>query len=341
MKKLPNISVSSISERDIDLLLLEDFVADRSFGRWFFNEAFPDMGYIGDCVSAQRSVTQSNGESDLEIVFERENGSRILLMIENKVAAGFQPKQAERYHSRATGYIEREECEGVYTVLTAPEVYFGETDSTKGFGGRVTYESLMKWFIEHENLGDRKFYKCSVLQSAIDKSSFGYQPVEDAVATKFWKDYWRLACEHASELRMPEPSVKPPGSTFIGFRPIGLPNGYRLVHKLTGTKGATTGYVDLQLMGLGKVVRELNSVLKELLKEDMCIVGTSGSASIRLTVPMVDPNQASETQVDAILFGLSSAQRLLQWFNSDKRISSAIEEVYQEFLKADSRFWDS
>ena len=326
----PQISVSSVSERDVDLLLLEEFIASERFGSWFVGEAINDPPSINTCLSARRSVTQSNGESDLELLFQVEDGSTLLVMIENKVGAGFQPLQAERYRSRSENYLLRGDCGQVLTIITAPEYYFGGSYSCKGFDGRVSYEAIMRWFTGSDTIGARRAYKEAVLRAAIDKSSLGYQPVEDAVATKFWRDYWEIVRDTASELRMPEPGVKTAGSTFISFKPAGLPAGADIVHKLTGTKGAATGFVDIQFPGMGALTLELTSVLQGLLEDGMSVVRASKSAAIRIIVPTVDPNREAAEQLEAIREGVTAAQRLLGWYQSAPDVEAAIKRRAQQ-----------
>jgi hypothetical protein len=40
---LPIISISSVSERDVDLLLLEEFVSSAQFSQWFLRKAFGEV----------------------------------------------------------------------------------------------------------------------------------------------------------------------------------------------------------------------------------------------------------------------------------------------------------
>lgn len=329
----PQISVSSVSERDVDLLLLEEFVASIGFGRWFVGEVFSSVPPIETCLTARRSVTQSNGESDLEILFQVNDGSRLLVMIENKVGARFQPLQAERYCVRAANYLLRGDCEKAWTIITAPEAYFGSSDSCKGFDGRISYESILNWFTQSDSIGARKAYKQAVLQAAIGKSALGYQPVEDAVATKFWRDYWSILLDTAPELRMSEPGFKTAGSTFIGFKPAMLPASVNIVHKLTGTEGARTGFVDLHFQGMSEMAPELEKNLQGLLEPGMTIVRATKSAAVRIIVPTVDPNKDAESQLNGIREGLAAAQRLLQWFKSTPEVAYAIN---QTALQSDS-----
>jgi len=302
------IVIAGVSERDVDLLLLEEFQSSTSFQEWFVSQALGPSVSLGHCVAAQRSVTQSTGESDLEIVFIDAQGTQTRMLIENKVNAGLQPFQAERYHLRGEAYVSRGECSAYYTVIVAPARYFGESGTTKGFDWRVTYEQILQWFIQAEFLGERRQYKTALLKSAIDKGTLGYQPEEDAPTTEFWRAYWLLSREHAPELEMKEPTIKPSGSTFIYFRPPALPRGIEICHKLT------RGCVDLQLSGMGHRLNEVHTVLAHRFTADMQLSQAAKSAAIRLTVPVLDTNGLVETQIQEIRAGLDAARHLLQWF---------------------------
>ncbi|MEO8218141.1 MAG: hypothetical protein ABI718_13765 [Acidobacteriota bacterium] len=95
-------SISGICERDIDLLLLEEFRSNPEFATWFTSEALDIKP--GLCSGALKSVTDTWGESDLEVEFRDSSGRTTRLLIENKIAANFQPRQALRYAERATSY---------------------------------------------------------------------------------------------------------------------------------------------------------------------------------------------------------------------------------------------
>lgn len=64
------ISVAGVSERDIDLWLLEEVQSETSSAEWLVEEALGTTIDLGECVGARRSVTHFTGESDLEIDYE-------------------------------------------------------------------------------------------------------------------------------------------------------------------------------------------------------------------------------------------------------------------------------
>lgn len=324
---LPMISVSSVSERDIDLLLLEEFLSSERFSKWFLQKVLGEAPANWLCVKAARSVTNSIGESDLEVAFKGPGGLTHLLLIENKIAAGLQPRQAERYKLRGDGYRSGGHCSRFTTVIVAPLRYFGTSSTTRGFDCQVAYEDLFKWFESDVSLGSRRFYKLAVLQRAIEKSAIGRQSDEDQVSTSFWRCYWNLSKRDAPHLEMREPKGKTAGSTFISFCPASLPRGFEIKHKLTGTRGALTGFVDLEIGGLGRRTNQVYTVLSPFLDEDMTVVRATGSAAVRLIVEIVDPNKSAEPQEMGIAAGLEAASRLLSWFSSRSEIPRLLGEL--------------
>ncbi len=136
------ISIAGVSERDVDLLLLEEAQSETGFAEWLVEEALGATSDLGECVGARRSVMHLTGESDLEIDYEDENGEVSRLLIENKVGAGLQPQQAERYRQRGDSYLATGKCTTYHTILLAPAQYFGEVDSAKGFDAWRTAHEL-------------------------------------------------------------------------------------------------------------------------------------------------------------------------------------------------------
>src|SRR4051812_5076572 len=98
--KTSKLEIPGVCERDVDLLLLEEFLASAEFGNWFLRKVSNGQASSGALIGARRSVTESNGESDLEVTLKLPDDSTLRLLIENKVGAGLQPQQAERYRSR-------------------------------------------------------------------------------------------------------------------------------------------------------------------------------------------------------------------------------------------------
>lgn len=301
------LSISGVCERDIDLLLLEEFLSSTDFLNWFVAHTARTEGTV-QLVEVRRSVTQSNGESDLELCIDTEAGVRMLLLIENKVNAGLQPQQAERYRARAESHRLQSQCQETCTVLVAPARYFGSDSDLKGFDVRLRYEEVREWFVASESLGPRSTYKAALLTAAIQKGQLGYQVIKNDFVSDFWLRYWETAREIAPDLLMDRPTGKPSGATFIVFKPNGLPKGVEVWHKLSH------GNVDLQFSGFGERLDELEDAFEYMLDPDMTVVKANKSGAIRIEVPEINVAHPFEPQRKAVEIGLLAAHRLLNSF---------------------------
>lgn len=306
---IERISIAGVSERDVDLLLLEEFQSSPSFRLWFQGLVLGRDARSLEFVSARRSVIYAAGETDLEVVFADAAGKKIRFLIENKVNAGFQARQAERYRETGNSHVLRDGGTAYHTVLIAPERYFGTDASTRGFDKRLTYETILQWFIQATELGDRRRYKIALLQSAIEKGTLGYQPIEDAPVTDFWRAYWLMAKDHGRELEMVEPITKASRAGFIYFRPREkLPRGFEICHKFK------KGIVDLHIKGFGRRLNEVDHALRAHLRHDMRLAAAGISAAIRVEVPRLDPGRPFSDQQLQACAGLEAARGLLRWF---------------------------
>lgn len=303
------ISIAGVSERDIDLLFLEEFQSSPSFLKWFQDLVLGKNSPSMDFVSARRSVRYAFGEIDLEVVLAKPSGKEVRFLIENKVNAGFQPQQAERYRESGNSHVASKDGATYYTVLIAPKEYFGKGQSTKGFDKTLTYETICDWFEQAAELGTRRKYKIALLKSAIDKGTLNYQPVEDAPVTEFWKAYYAMASDIAPELKMKEPTGKPSGAGFIYFRPQEfLPRGFEICHKFKKE------HVDLHIKGMGRRLDEVDHALRSHFRHGMKTYSAGISAAIRVMVPRLDPGRSFSEQQSQARAGLEAAKELLAWF---------------------------
>jgi hypothetical protein len=259
-------------------------------------------------VQAQRSVTQSVGESDLLVAISDAHSDIHYLLIENKIAASFQPRQAARYQERGQEYQVMGLCKTYSTVLVAPGDYLGTTASRHGFDAVLRYEDILSWFAEQRALGMRTIYKQALLSSAIGKAKYGYQPIEDAPVTDFWQCYWRLATEVAPELEMSEPKAKPSRAGFIHFRPSTLPYGIAIVHKLGH------GFLDLQFANMGQQLSRLRAEFGSALISGMTIERAAKSGVIRQKVPVFNKGRPFAEQATTARMCLERAAVLLKWY---------------------------
>jgi hypothetical protein len=92
--------LEAITERDIDVLLMEEFESESGFLEWFVGLTARWSLDELNLRDVWHSLSNEHGESDLLVLAGRTDGERLALLIENKVDAPPQPEQAARYRRR-------------------------------------------------------------------------------------------------------------------------------------------------------------------------------------------------------------------------------------------------
>ncbi len=311
--------LEAVAERDIDLLLLEEFHCSQEFKRFFLKATIGESSPVR-FLKAVHSIKDSKyGESDIEVDFQKK-GSIIRFLIENKIDAELQPNQPERYKQRALKYMNSQEVNEAKTVLIAPEKYIAQ-DIKSRFDYSISYETVQKWFKKSDR--PRGIYKSKIVKEAIDQARRGYNPIISRNVTEFWQRYWHFVQATAPELEMKEPKEKPAGSSFIEFKPALLPESVRIVHKLEH------GNLDLEFKDQATHLLDIKKVFEDKLKINMVLTRAGKSAAIQIKVPKISAQKDFTSQEKAVLEGIIAAKELFIM------VSSNCEEItnYQEKKK--------
>lgn len=315
----------SVRELHIDLLFLEEFYSSEAFRTWFIKNTIGLESNIVKILRTEHSVIELERESDLEIAFEGSKGD-VLFLIENKINAQFQPKQADDYTNRGIEYIRRGKCAEFYTILFAPEGFIQMIKPIHKFDFYLSFESVILYFETQKQMGDRANYKINVLKKAIEKyqnsflrpgsSSSIYQPSEvNQSITHFWKKYWEDLSLRHPDIPMLEPGEKGPASTFIGLGKKALPPNVIIYHKFVH------GFIDLQFERLGEKAEEFIGHFRNHIEEGMTIQRAGKSAVvIRIEVPKINPHMFYEELQDDVYMAQDSAKRLLDWFHLKSKL---------------------
>lgn len=299
------ITLRGIREQDLDLFFLEEVFANAAFRDWFLGRIAGWPEALTELVSAERSVHSANGETDLMFVFRDESNRKGCVLIENKVSAGFQPEQLQRYQARKSGLMASGAFAHAFVLLLAPLAYgagsAAEVDAT------ISYEEVHDWLAMRDDatLG-RTQYKLTVIEAAIKRHATGYVPQHDASASDFWLAYSREANSIASELDMAAPGPRTSAGGFLFFG-CALPGDLNLCHKLT------RGVVDLQLPHLGSDVPRLREMLRPLLGPRMHVEAASSAAAVRIDVPRLETALSFDSQRSNAREGINAARTLYEW----------------------------
>jgi hypothetical protein len=260
-------------ERDVDLLLAEEFTLNDTFA-----ERFKALTKFADKRArvADFWVSKSNslGESDLIILYQSEDGERFALLIEDKVDAPLQPEQAERYRQRA----ERERSVGTYgdyeVVLCAPHHYISNRSDLGGFDHLFSFEQLAE-LIRSSN-DPRSDYRASFLESAGTKRINTWAREDDPATNEFWDAAYELATREFPQLEMKRLRVTK-GSPWITFRPRDLPTRPKHVYVILKSD---RGQIDLTFSNT--TAYRFQPSIAHLLDSDMTVHQTRASAAIRI-----------------------------------------------------------
>lgn len=296
-----------LRERDIDLLLCAELHVDGALRRHFRDVWEVEGVTFGGAWVSHHDV---DGESDLVVAFDAREGELVLL-VENKVDAIFQREQQERYQARAERWRASDNGREVRTVLLAPSDYFARSGS-EAFDLQISYEELIGAL---RGAGDeRSQFLGEALEQGVENYRRGYTPVPDHAVSEMWLAIYKVAAKERPLLRMPKPSEKPRDAGFIHCRrPEGFSSSDRQRAEIILKKRRIgESHIDLQFNGIPYA--DLADAVSDLLEEDMSVVRTGKSGSVRLTAPPVDFGRSPREQLANIREWLRQAERLRRFF---------------------------
>ncbi|MGK2942382.1 MAG: hypothetical protein ACSLFJ_11990 [Immundisolibacter sp.] len=300
--------VAAVTERDMDILLLEEIHVSEPFRTWLTRCLCPDAGPKVEFVGAWHSLREAKlGETDLLFAFRDSQAKTWACFLEDKIDAVFTDRQAQRYSQHRDRLIASGQCAIAITCLVAPQRYIDTHPEEAAIFDRVmSYEDIRDQIGSQG--GIRAEYRARFIQEAIDENRRGYVPNPDEDVTAFWRSYYAMSVEQTPELKMKPPASRPASSGFFYFVDC-VPKGVEIVHK------TRFDAVDLQF------ARTDVKVLARCLGEDaldpgMAFVQASASAAIRIKVPTVVLSDPFEPHAEAVKVALDSASRLLRFFEA-------------------------
>ena len=324
MKKM--LTLTHATERDIDLLFIEEFVASESFSSWFLSQLELDEFQAGKVsVFHSKRRMHNRREIDISVDISAPTG-RALLLVENKLDADEQPDQAKSY--REESELRAPEYKRVLTVLVCPEHYIDSHRCfAQAFDKVVTYEAVYQHFNNRtqtapDEIGARCLHRANLIEQAITKSRRGYIPVIHPGKRAFSNHYVALLKELGSSL-IPGPSMKKDSgaeSVTMIFAPQTLPKWaflpqMRIVHQLREANANINFYT------WGDHFPALAQAMEPALQgTDFRLVptvnkrrgGRSGLMVVAET-PKVDQFADFDQQREAIVQGIRATEQLRDW----------------------------
>jgi hypothetical protein len=302
---LVNLTIGAVSEGDLVLILMAQLCSNAMFRDRLLKHVTESDRADYRVVNLSKNILEpGSGETDLLLVVEGVNGHRTALLIELKLTAAFQSRQAERYAERGERGRSDGKWDEFWTVVVAPQCYLKQS-ITVDWQRALPIERVAEWMSDDTSAGTIPLI--AVLRHATSKSTLGRE--EDPVAMKFWRLYVDYAEAHCPGL---EVEIVPSGRSerrapnWARFGSRTLRKGsLRISHK------GNSSCVDLIVRNCFS--SELRAAVGSLLEEGMFISQAGKSAVIRVAVPRISPQEAFDSQLYSIKAIFLAGERLLRF----------------------------
>ena len=180
--------INGVRESDVDLMLLLLIRTAPEFRNWLVQHAEVGLG-VEEFYGVKKSVSGSQGETDLAVGLKTSDGKRRLILIEDKIDADAQERQAERYFERGEAYMERGHWDSFHVFLIAPDHYPGEYER-ENYEVIIDLSEIIKSLDGFDHIA--KPIVTEVLQRAIEKRPSDDSVFTNKIATRFRRHQDRL-----------------------------------------------------------------------------------------------------------------------------------------------------
>lgn len=300
-------------ERDMDILLAEEFRVSPEFAKWFLSATGSAAYQTGRVLEVEVSKSDNWGESDLVVLFESDDAkSRFALLIEDKINAPLQPEQLARYRLRAQRGQQRGLYTDFYVVLCSPKQYQDRHKDAEGFDAYVSYEDIATFLRKNDPAGKRNLYRAGIFATAATKlghpTPTTYGPETDA----FWKAAYEIAEREFHDLEM-KPTRFASGTAWISFRPLEFPR--QPIAVIVDLKGRN-GFADLTFSGV--LCRLFGPLISSILEADMTSHQTGRSTAIRLNIPSFGVSTFDSAVEEHVRTGFGACTRLIRFYRQHR-----------------------
>ncbi len=306
---------STLRERDMDLLFLEEIGSDPGFAKLIVNQT-KWVGRDFTVDSIELSHTETNlGESDITVILTIEN-AKCAILIEDKIDAPAMPRQYQRYVERGKLAVES----GVYTdfdiCILCPEKYYHQNEEAQKYDHFISYEMCAGYF----EIAPSPIHSIhhAQIQAAILKAKKPPSVTLNENANAFFIAYKAFQKAHypALDLRSKDTSNGWWTQYSVHFGKM------YILHKMQ------EGYVDLTIPNVGNQMPILNVVASYARKHGISAiqaVQTGKSGTLRIEVPQLRVKEpfedTPETDLYACFDAITALSEIAAFWDMGKRFS--------------------
>jgi len=292
------VALFSFTERDLDLIQLEELYAASGYSDWFAARiGLSGYGLVSAHHSVSATANGTSGETDL-LAFFQKPGSRVAVLIEDKISAAFTHRQAQRYVERGEDLVRKGEADEFKTVLVAPRQYLASVLAAEPWQEKISIEEIGSWF--EAQAGHHFRWRFNALNAVLEKLARNLSAsTEDAARFSLALSEY-LATRHAPNLwhnpgkDRSGPTIRFPGSS---------------TKKTLWWKVATNQMV-LQLMDEYQGVAEALDLAPGIDLEKAAGYGRKCDYLVA-PVPQIDFSEPFEWQIPVVEDALDTARKLI------------------------------
>jgi len=331
-------TLTHATERDIDLLLVEELKCSHQFVKWFTSQVRSNSSQYTEIENwdVLHSVRRMRNRREIDIFLTITNIDRTIdgFLIENKLDASDQPEQAESYKDECEQLVSAGEVNAAFIVLVCPEKYAKEnSEFSEKFQSVVTYENFVGFLrervgAENGELKSRLNHRCDLIDQAIHKSRREYEAVPIPEIDNFNSQYVDLCQKRFPELipgRSMLQSGRPGESKTMIFDPKSLSQQaylpqIRIVHQLR------EGNANINFYKWGNHFDDIAASVQASLKGLPFNVAATmnrrkgGNSGLMIygETPQIDNLKTFEDQQVQLNAGMEMVDRLRGWFEANQ-----------------------
>lgn len=274
----------NLCERDMDMLFLECLLTDNDFVKLFLEKiGLADKPF--EVKSVALSETEAGlGESDITMILDVD-GTRIGVLIEDKIDAPAMPEQCNRYDLRAETAESDGKYSSHYVFIVCPEKYRIANSEAKNYKHFISYEVFRDHFAKKTDMQSKLRYM--QFKTAIDDAASGKDTIMNEAAIAFFRKY-----KSYMDANHPTLDIRNKDGTNAWWPHYGTEYGNAYIyHKVSD------GFVDLTFPGGAKQLETMMQIARWLNAhglQNVKAVKTGKAASLRLTVPILNQKEPFE-----------------------------------------------
>lgn len=296
---------SPLSEDEISRLFCKELLKKETLAYFLLEKFFEESGHTySDFTDLQCRFSEWNNdgqrewEIDIKVEYTLQNSQQVVFLIENKITAGFQPDQPERYKRFAENH-------DAYTILLAPAGYIkSKRKGPEQFNFHLTYEEVI-CCLEKDSSPSAQY-----LADALEKAP---QPDDKVAAVWHFVDDLTTKNPTLKNLSLGE-SRMGSGSTWMYFNDSkGLSVQTKSLRPSLIYK-TEKGVVELMFYQVHK--EELEKAVGKHLSDNMSVDKIGSSPCVYISVPIIDytGTLSPEDQTEKITEGLEALESLRDFY---------------------------